>query len=342
MALPTNITARVVPTFPSGVTGQTGIDVTKQNGQYLIGLDLDDFGSARGSILYRNATAYTSLPPGTAEQVLTTKGASADPVWQTITLPDGSVTLAKIQDIATDTLLGRDATGSGSVEEISLSGGLEFDGSQGLQRSALTGDVTATAGSNATTIADEAVTLAKMQHIATAKLLGRGTAGTGDVEEITLGTNLSFTGTTLNAAGGGGAGIDPLFAATATGKTLTVNTWTKIPVDTELIDSDGDYDPTTNYRFTPSEAGDYLVFGCGELGVASGSFVGIAIYKNGSEIANAGQIGGATSAFGQSVVAAVNMNGTTDYLELFGYASRSTGAGATATKVSFSAVKLGA
>src|SRR5574343_1251209 len=41
--------------------------------------------------------------------------------------------------------------------------------------------------------------------MATAKLLGRSTAGTGAPEEITLGTNLSFSGTTLNAAGGGGS-----------------------------------------------------------------------------------------------------------------------------------------
>jgi hypothetical protein len=39
--------------------------------------------------------------------------------------------------------------------------------------------------------------------LSTARLLGRSTAGTGAAEEITLGTNLSFTGTTLNAAGGG-------------------------------------------------------------------------------------------------------------------------------------------
>jgi hypothetical protein len=38
--------------------------------------------------------------------------------------------------------------------------------------------------------------------MATGKLLGRGTAGAGSIEEITLGTNLSLTGTTLNAAGG--------------------------------------------------------------------------------------------------------------------------------------------
>jgi hypothetical protein len=35
------------------------------------------------------------------------------------------------------------------------------------------------------------------------RLLGRATAGTGAVEEIVLGTGLSFTGTTLNAAAGG-------------------------------------------------------------------------------------------------------------------------------------------
>lgn len=37
----------------------------------------------------------------------------------------------------------------------------------------------------------------------TNKLIGRGSASTGVMEEITLGTNLSFTGTTLNASGGG-------------------------------------------------------------------------------------------------------------------------------------------
>lgn len=37
---------------------------------------------------------------------------------------------------------------------------------------------------------------------ATAKLLGRATAAAGVTEEITLGTNLSFSGTTINAAGG--------------------------------------------------------------------------------------------------------------------------------------------
>ncbi|TVL99580.1 MAG: hypothetical protein CV087_17635 [Candidatus Brocadia sp. WS118] len=44
--------------------------------------------------------------------------------------------------------------------------------------------------------------------MATNKLIGRGTAGTGVMEEITLGTNLSLSGTTLNAAGGSPGGAD--------------------------------------------------------------------------------------------------------------------------------------
>ncbi len=51
---------------------------------------------------------------------------------------------------------------------------------------ALTGEVTASGpGSAAATIANDAVTFAKLQNIATASLLGRATAGTGNVETLT-------------------------------------------------------------------------------------------------------------------------------------------------------------
>jgi len=72
-------------------------------------------------------------------------------------------------------------------------------------------------------ILDDAVTYAKIQNVTTSRLLGRATAGDGNTEEITLGTNLSFTGTTLNAAGGGGSGTVTSVAGTGTvnGITLT-------------------------------------------------------------------------------------------------------------------------
>ena|SRR5689334_3249749 len=95
-----------------------------------------------------------------------------------------------------------------------------FNGKQaaGNYITALTSDVTASGpGSAAATIANNAVTtvkinntavtLAKIQNAtANSKLLGSGAAGSGaSYSELTLGTNLSMSGTTLNASGGGGA-----------------------------------------------------------------------------------------------------------------------------------------
>lgn len=101
------------------------------------------------------------------------------------------------------------------------------------------GDITVS-GSGATfTIDNDVVTFAKMQNVSTNKLLGRATAGTGDVEEITLGTNLSYTGTTLNAAGGGGGNsvtATLAFGASFTDKAQTVvsgETW--VASDSEII-----------------------------------------------------------------------------------------------------------
>ena len=54
-----------------------------------------------------------------------------------------------------------------------------------------------------------------MQDISAAsKLLGRGSAsGSGDTQEITLGTGLTMTGTTLSASGGGGGTSQTAFKA---------------------------------------------------------------------------------------------------------------------------------
>lgn len=103
----------------------------------------------------------------------------------TWTVDNNAITVAKLQDIGTDRLLGRDTALAGDPEELTVSGGLEFTGTGGIQTSAFTGDVTKAAGGTALTIAADAVTYAKFQNVsATDRILGRVTAGAGDVEEI--------------------------------------------------------------------------------------------------------------------------------------------------------------
>ena len=93
------------------------------------------------------------------------------------------------------------------------------------------GDVTVSGAGTVWTIDNDVVSFAKMQNIATNKLLGRGTAGTGDIEQITLGTGLSFTGTTLNVTGGTGT-VTIVSVVSVNGFAGTVATDTTTPAIT--------------------------------------------------------------------------------------------------------------
>lgn len=75
----------------------------------------------------------------------------------------------------------------------------------GDQTITLTGDVTGSGtASFAATIGTNKVTYAKMQQASAVTLLGNPTGGAANVSEITLGSGLSFSGTTLVATGTGG------------------------------------------------------------------------------------------------------------------------------------------
>ncbi len=102
-----------------------------------------------------------------------------------------------------DLLLIADISDSNNLKQVTaqsiadLAGGGVSDGDKG--------DVTVSASGATWTIDNDTVTYAKMQNVSAAsKLLGRGSAGgSGDAEEITIGSGLTMTGTTLSASGGG-------------------------------------------------------------------------------------------------------------------------------------------
>jgi hypothetical protein len=115
-----------------------------------------------------------------------------------------------------------------------------------------------------------------------------------------------------------GVGGLPAFSAyQGTSQTLTSNVYTKIQLNTERFDTNSNFDPTTNYRFTPTVAGYYQI-NYGVYGTTTGTITEIiaALYKNGSAY-EYGVITHSTANQAYTSASLVYMNGSTDYLELY-------------------------
>jgi hypothetical protein len=115
-------------------------------------------------------------------------------------LADNSIGLPKLSNITTDRLVGRDTAGTGAVEQIQVTGGLEFTDAGSLRTTAFTGDVTKTAGGTALTIAADAVTTAKILNgnVTAAKVNTGEVAVLGAAQQYTRTHN--FTATPLTFA----------------------------------------------------------------------------------------------------------------------------------------------
>jgi hypothetical protein len=133
------------------------------------------------------------------------------------------------------------------------------------------------------------------------------TASTAVITQAMLSTNVSGNG--------------PAFSAYFSGNpNLSANTATKIAYNTEVFDTNSNFD-TTNNRFTPTVAGYYLVTLFAKIYTATNqtSFTkGIYIYKNGSnykEVSFDGNFAYANNNHTLSVTSLVYCNGTSDYIE---------------------------
>jgi len=136
------------------------------------------------------------------------------------------------------------------------------------------------------------------------------------------------SGATFNVAGtlqSGGAAISnaPAFEAyRSSNQTPSNDTITKVQFNTEVYDTDSAYDNSTNFRFTPQVAGKYFAYGNVRGDAQSATdldLIEIYIRKNGTTQANqainygGNDIDNATI----NISAVVDMNGSSDYLELW-------------------------
>jgi hypothetical protein len=143
------------------------------------------------------------------------------------------------------------------------------------------------------------------------------TSGSITVEAPSVaGTNTltlpAITGTLATTADISG----PAFSAyQSSSQTLSTSTNTKIQYQTERFDTNSNYDNVTNYRFTPTVEGYYQVNA--SLGVgASATGVYTQIFKNGSLYEGSYDAGHSTIT--STISSLVYLNGTTDYIEIYG------------------------
>jgi len=136
-------------------------------------------------------------------------------------------------------------------------------------------------------------------------------------ESLNLSDNYDFTGT---VTGAGGTNTPAFSAYINSNQSIPTLSFTKIQFNTEQFDTDGTYDNSTNYRFTPGVAGKYYIFANVYMNsLTDGKNFRLDIYKNGASYLFARNN---SSKSGSSIsvnVSFIDNANTTDYYEVFVY-----------------------
>ena len=124
--------------------------------------------------------------------------------------------------------------------------------------------------------------------------------------------------------GAGVAGTGPAFSAyQSSAQSLASGSLVKLNFQTKEFDTANAYDNVTNFRFQPLVAGYYQVNGAVNIAYSAAVYNAFcSIYKNGTQF-KTGSIGAGASGVqaGGAVSALVFLNGSTDYVEIYGYHS---------------------
>jgi len=153
----------------------------------------------------------------------------------------------------------------------------------------------------------------------------------GETISIPTNTTLGASGSTITIPSGctitnngtqtgfGGTNTPAFEVSLSADQTLSNGVETLVAFDTIHIDT-GNYFSTSTRRFTPQVAGKYYIYGLGQQFTSGNTLSYITIRKNNVRVARFA-VDNRSSANGTSnshtVSAIVNMNGTTDYVDLY-------------------------
>ena len=122
------------------------------------------------------------------------------------------------------------------------------------------------------------------------------------------------------------SGNMPAFSASSNAsQTLTTTTFTKVVLGVEEFDTNNNF---ASSRFTPTVAGYYQINGAIYFTGSGLSYGSTRLYKNGSQYKIGSFVlltAGTQTDYISTVADVVYMNGSTDYVELYGYANISAG-----------------
>jgi hypothetical protein len=244
---------------------------------------------ANGAITSMNTSSYTSnlgpvgnvtITGGSNGQVLTTNGSGVLD-WTTVSTNNvANANYAAYSGIVTGSSQSN-ITNVGTLTDLTSNGTINFTGASNVSLGAV-GNVRITGGANGQMLTTN----------------GNGTLG-------------------WTTAAGGGTSSGPAFQATVGSFAINENNPTNIPANTAALNVGNCYN-TTNYTFTPTTAGYYMI-GVGFYSQFSFYNLVIAIYKNGSFLRYLYICSPQNTSFntvGYSGSAMVPMNGTSDYLEI--------------------------
>ena len=315
----------------AGTTGQvftsggTGSPTWTSQSALSVGTATNIAGGGVYYVPYQTTAGITAfLAPGTAGQVLTTNGSGSAPTW---TSPSSVYTRTQ-----------QTATSGQTTFTVSYTVGYIW-----VHRNGVFLDPTDYTASNGTSvvlasgsIAGDLIDFVVFAPFSLAAATGNGL--------VVLATGPTVTNPILGGATSGGvtlavpavagsntatlpaatgtvmvSGNMPAFSAYGTAfQSVASSTFVKMAFNTKDFDTNSNYD-TSTYRFTPTVGGYYQINATISAGTAVTGAVQIAIYKNGSIYSYGTNIPNANLGPNAVVSNVVFCNGSTDYIEIYGY-----------------------